>query len=225
MSERRSIHSTSAADEPAAVGSRRLFAPADQAADAALMREIVAGDKTALGELYDRHAATCMALIVPILRDRRLAEECVQDLFLNLWQRPDTYDSQRGAFAGWFSRVARNRAIDMLRRQREMRFADFSVGSDGSPYDPEHFLVDPDPDPADQAAVADTGARVRAAMTMLSREQREALELAYFGGLSQSEIAERLNRPLGTVKTQIRTGMQKLAQTLSGYRPDGAAGE
>jgi RNA polymerase sigma-70 factor (ECF subfamily) len=149
-----------------------------------------------------------------------LAEECVQDLFLNLWQRPDTYDSQRGAFGGWLMRVARNRAIDLLRKQRERRFADFSVGAEGASFDPEQFLVDPSPDLADQAVTSDTGARVRQAMGLLSKEQKETLELAYFGGLSQSEIAERLNRPLGTVKTQIRTGMQRLAQELTGFRPD-----
>ena len=185
------------------------------------MQRAGSGDKAALGELYDRHAPACLALTLPILRDRRLAEECVQDLFLNLWQRPHTYDSQRGAFGGWLMRVARNRAIDLLRRQRERRFADFAVGAEGTPLDPESFLVDPAPDPAEQAASSDTGDRVRAALATLAREQREALELAYFGGLSQSEIAERLNRPLGTVKTQIRTGMQRLAQQLTGYRPDG----
>jgi RNA polymerase sigma-70 factor (ECF subfamily) len=209
------------AAEPQSRPGRKLFAPEAQALDAALMAKVASGDKTALGELYDRHASTCLALIVPILRDRRLAEECVQDLFLNLWQRPHTYDSQRGAFVGWLMRVARNRAIDMLRRQRERRFADFAIGADGESFNPEVFLVDPAPDPGDQAVTSDTGDRVRAALALLSTEQRETLELAYFGGLSQSEIAERLNRPLGTVKTQIRTGMQRLARELTGYRPNG----
>jgi RNA polymerase sigma-70 factor (ECF subfamily) len=201
---------------------RSLFAPEAQALDAALMAKVAGGDKTALGELYDRHASTCLALMVPILRDRRLAEECVQDLFLNLWQRPHTYDSQRGAFVGWLMRVARNRAIDLLRRQRERRFADFAIGTDGESFNPEVFLVDPAPDPGDLAVTSDTGVRVRAALKNLSNEQRESLELAYFGGLSQSEIAERLNRPLGTVKTQIRTGMQRLARELTEYRPNGS---
>jgi RNA polymerase sigma-70 factor (ECF subfamily) len=80
-------------------------------------------------------------------------------------------------------------------------------------------LPDPDPDPADQAVTADLGARVRVALAQLNPEQRSALELAYFGGLSHSEIAERLGRPLGTVKTQIRTGMQRLAVTLAGLDP------
>lgn len=207
---------------PVDQAARKLFAAEAQAIDARLMERIAAGDKSALGELYDRHSSACMALMMPILRDRRLAEECVQDLFLNLWQRPDTYDSQRGAFVGWFMRVARNRAIDQLRKQREHRFADFTVGADGDAFNPEVFLVDPAPDPADQAASSDTGDRVRAALATLSAEQRETLELAYFGGLSQSEIATRLHRPLGTVKTQMRTGMQRLARELTGYRPNSA---
>jgi RNA polymerase sigma-70 factor (ECF subfamily) len=197
--------------------SRALYSPADQAHDAALMARVVNGDRDALGELYDRHASAALSLMIPILRDRRLAEETVQDVFLNLWQHPGTYDSQRGAFGGWILRVARNRAIDVLRKQRERRFADFSGGEDGAPLDPAAFLVDPDPDPADQAATADVGDRVRAALATLSREQRETLELAYFGGLSHREISERLSRPLGTVKTQIRTGMQRLAQVLTGF--------
>lgn len=201
-------------------GPRALYSPAEQARDVELMARVVAGDTAALGELYDRHAPAVLALTTPILRDRRLAEETVQDLFLHLWQRPETYDSQRGAFGGWLLRVARNRAIDVLRRQRERRFADFSVGADGASFDPGVFLIDPDPDPADQATNADTGDRVRAALATLSREQRETLELAYFGGLSHREIAERLSRPLGTVKTQIRSGMQRLAQQLTGFRPE-----
>src|SRR5690606_27207442 len=146
---------------------RPFYSLEDQARDVALMARVSGGDRDALGELYDRHSSAILALMMPILRDRRLAEETLQDLFLNLWQRPHTYDSQRGAFAGWVLRVARNRAIDVLRKQRERRFADFSAGTDGSPLDPAAWLVDPDPDPSDQAVSADLGARVRAALTTL----------------------------------------------------------
>lgn len=199
---------------------RPFYSVEDQARDIALMARVVNGDREALGELYDRHASAILGLMMPILRDRRIAEETLQDLFLNLWQRPHTYDSQRGAFAGWVLRVARNRAIDVLRKQRERRFADFSTGADGSPLDPAAWLVDPDPDPSDQAVSSDLGVRVRAALTTLSPEQRETLELAYFGGLSHREIADHLKRPLGTVKTQIRTGMQRLAHLLAGMGPE-----
>ncbi len=160
MDEGRSPQTSSSKIEPAARSDRRLYAPEDQAIDARLMERASSGDTAALGELYDRHASACLALTLPILRDRRLAEECVQDLFLNLWQRPNTYDSQRGAFGGWLMRSARNRAIDVLRRQRDRRFADFSVGADGEAFDPETLLVDPAPDPAEQAESADTGTRV-----------------------------------------------------------------
>jgi RNA polymerase sigma-70 factor (ECF subfamily) len=199
---------------------RPLYSAEDQARDVALMARVVNGEREALGELYDRHATAVLSLMMPILRDRRIAEETLQDLFLNLWQRPHTYDSQRGAFAGWILRVARNRAIDVLRKQRERRFADFSAGADGSPLDPTTWLVDPEPDPSDQAVSSDLGARVRDALTTLSPEQRETLELAYFGGLSHREIADQLKRPLGTVKTQIRSGMQRLAQMLAGLGPE-----
>ena len=199
---------------------RPLYSIEDQARDVALMASVADGDRDALGELYDRHSSAVLGLMMPILRDRRLAEETLQDLFLNLWQRPHTYDSQRGAFAGWLLRVARNRAIDVLRKQRERRFADFSAGADGDPLDPTAWLIDPDPDPSDQAVSSDLGARVRAALTTLSPEQRETLELAYFGGLSHREIAEQLKRPLGTVKTQIRSGMQRLAHVLAGLGPE-----
>lgn len=199
---------------------RRLYSPEDQARDAALMARVANGDRDALGELYDRHSSSVLGLMMPILRDRRIAEETLQDLFLNLWQRPHTYDSQRGAFAGWLLRVARNRSIDVLRKQRERRFSDFSTGADDGPLDPATWLVDPDPDPSDQAVSSDLGARVREALTTLTREQRETLELAYFGGLSHREIAEQLKRPLGTVKTQIRSGMQRLAHLLAGMGPE-----
>ena len=225
MTDGPSQHPIARDSDPGERQGRRLFAPGDQAVDIALMKRVQAGDSEALGDLYDRHASACLALTVPILRDRRVAEECVQDLFLNLWQRPQTYDPQRGAFVPWLMRVARNRAIDALRRQRERRFADFAVGEEGTPLDLDFLLVDPDPDPAEQAATADTGQRVREAMTKLTKEQRETLELAYFGGMSHSEIAKRLDRPLGTVKTQIRLGMQRLAGELTGYRPNGTDDE
>ncbi|MGH2547815.1 MAG: RNA polymerase sigma factor [Thermomicrobiales bacterium] len=195
---------------------RPLYSLEDQARDVALMARVANGDRDALGELYDQHASQVLGLMMPILRDRRIAEETLQDLFLNLWQRPHTYDSQRGAFVGWLLRVARNRSIDVLRKQRERRFADFTTGADDGPLDPGAWLVDPDPDPSDQAVTSDLGARVRAALSTLSREQRETLELAYFGGLSHREIADQLKRPLGTVKTQIRSGMQRMAHLLSG---------
>lgn len=214
-----SSQSVSAQHEGAPRATRPAYAPEDQARDAALMAMVKQGDREALGALYDRHAPRVLAVAQGVLRDRRLAEEATQDVFLNLWQHPQTYEPQRGSFGGWLLRVARNRAIDLLRRQRERRFADLNSGEDGSPVDPSAWLPDPDPDPADQAVTADLGARVRTALTQLSPEQRSALELAYFGGLSHSEIAERLGRPLGTVKTQIRSGMQRMAVSLAGLDP------
>src|SRR6478672_11186003 len=123
----------------------------DGPTDLQLIRRLVDGDGDALGLLYDRYAATVTGLARSILRDQRLAEEAAHDVFLNLWQNPQAYDPSRGPFAGWLFRVARNRAIDLFRRRREQPFGATAVNDDGEALDPASFLVDGDPDPADQA--------------------------------------------------------------------------
>jgi RNA polymerase sigma-70 factor (ECF subfamily) len=153
-----------------------------------------------------------------ILRDSRLAEEAAHDVFLGLWQNPNGYDASRGPFAGWLFRVARNRAIDLLRRRREQPFAT-TINDSGETLDPATFLVDDDPDPADQAVVALQREAVRQGLRELSADHRRLLELAYFSGMTQSEIAAHLSRPLGTVKTQIRSAMKKLSEILADAAP------
>ena len=180
--------------------------------DTELMRRLRAGDDQALALLYDRHAATVYGLARAILHDGALAEELTHDVFLGLWQRPHLYEPSRGSFAGWLPRVARNRAIDVLRRRRERPFAVTrdDQGADGM----VDRLIDPDPDPADQAVTNQTRRDVRVAMDQLAPDHQHLLTLAYFEGLTQREIAARLERPLGTVKTQIRTAMRRLANVL-----------
>jgi RNA polymerase sigma-70 factor (ECF subfamily) len=112
-------------------------------------------------------------------------------------------------------RVARNRAIDLLRRRREQPFASFVVAETGQAIDPVATLIDPDPDPADQAVSQMAGQDVRRALSCLAPDMQKLLEMAYFGGMTQREIAVAVNRPLGTVKTQIRTAMQRMADLLA----------
>ena len=183
-----------------------------------LARRLRARDSTALAALYDRHAAAVFGLARSILRDPRLAEEVTHDVFLGLWQRPDTFDARRGSFSAWLLRVARNRAIDLLRRQREQPFIS-PVTHDGATIDPMERLVDPDPDPADQALGRVVQEDVRGALVHLSPDHAHLLQLAYFEGLTQREIASHLQRPLGTVKSQIRAAMKHLADLLAGPPP------
>jgi RNA polymerase sigma-70 factor (ECF subfamily) len=172
------------------------------------MRLVVERDKSALAALYDRHAAMVNGLALSLLRNPALAEEVTHDVFLRLWQQPTAYDPARGAFAGWLLRVTRNRGIDLIRRRRED-----AIG--GLADDPTSRIPDPGPDPEEQTISRMHREEVRHALESLAPDQRQLLELAYYTGLSQSQIAERLGRPLGTVKSQIRSAMRQLADRLA----------
>ena len=198
--------------------SRDARAAVDQS-DRELLVRLREGDGDALATLYDRYAPTVVGLARGILRDSRLAEEAAHDVFLGLWQNPNGYDASRGPFAGWLFRVARNRAIDLLRRRREQPFAATTVNESGETLDPATFLVDDEPDPADQAVVALQREAVRRGLRELTADHQRLLELAYFSGMTQSEIAAHLGRPLGTVKTQIRSAMKKLSEVLADSAP------
>lgn len=182
--------------------------PEDHERDRALMRLVVERDEAALTALYDRYAPVVNGLATSILRDPALAEEATHDVFLRLWLQPAAYDPARGSFAGWLLRVARNRAIDLLRRRRED--PESALGTDvGS------WLADPEPGPEEQALAGLRRDEVRQALAMLTPEHRQLLELAYFTGLSQAQIADRLGRPLGTVKSQVRAAMARMAEHLA----------
>ncbi|MCC6792619.1 MAG: sigma-70 family RNA polymerase sigma factor, partial [Thermomicrobiales bacterium] len=131
------------------------------------------------------------------------------------WQNPHGYDASRGPFAGWLFRVARNRAIDLFRRRREQPFGAILANEQGESLDPTTFLVDTDPDPADQAVSTLQREAVHDGLRQLTADHRALLEMAYFSGMTQSEIAVQLGRPLGTVKTQIRSAMKRLSVVLS----------
>jgi RNA polymerase sigma-70 factor (ECF subfamily) len=181
----------------------------DRLADQAALARIGRGDTAALAELYDRHARPIYSLALRILQDPADAEDIVQEVFAQAWRQASRYDAKRGQVAAWLLTLARSRAIDRLRARRAR---------------PEPLADQHAADAMiDQAVAADTrlvsaeqAARVRAALDALPLLQRMAIELAYYEGLTHTEIAERLEQPLGTVKTRIRTAMLKLRDSLAG---------
>ncbi len=181
----------------------RLGARGDGARSAALLRRLGAGEPQALGELYDLYAGLVNGLVLRIVRDRSDAEDVVQEVFVQAWRQAGRFDASRGTPEAWLCTIARSRALDRLRRRAARR------------EDPNDDLSEPRasraPSNAPQAEVA---LAVRQALHGLNHEQRSALELAYYEGLSQSEIAARLGQPLGTVKTRIRTAMLRLRSVL-----------
>lgn len=185
------------------------------ATDSELMAGLVAGDLTALEGLYDRYATLVFSVSLRIVRDRQIAEDVTQEVFLRLWRRPALYDHERGRLLGWLLSVTRNRAIDEQRRRRRR---DQSESGD-VPW--QLRSEDRQDDPALVAHLAELRRTVSAALALLPAAQREALELSYFSGLTQVEIAERTNTPLGTVKTRVRLGMRRLRGALADLGVDG----
>jgi len=181
-----------------------------EASDAELVARVRSRDRAALEVLYDRYARSVYSLALSILRDPGAAEEVTQELFLHVWQYPQLYDAARGPFGPWLLRSARNRAIDVLRRRTRERQLSWRLEMT------THVSDQNDPD--DTALQNEAEARVRQALAELDSGLRQVIELAYFGGLTQREIAERLGVPLGTVKTRVRTALQRLAAALAGDR-------
>ncbi len=176
----------------------------DTRTDIALLDRIVARDEQAVAELYDRHHRLLFGLILRILRDRSEAEEVLQEVFVLVWTRAETYNVALGPPAAWLVRIARNRGIDRLRannvRVRAVESAPLPVAADS---------------PETRAALSEQQRAVACALQSLPQDQRVLIEQAYFLGLTQSELAERFDLPLGTVKTRIRTGMMALRGLLS----------
>jgi RNA polymerase sigma-70 factor (ECF subfamily) len=178
-------------------------APEDPKADIALIGRIVARDATAVGELYDRHSRLLYGLIVRVVRDRSEAEEILQEVFVQVWTRADTYDVQIGPPIAWLVRVARNRAIDRLRANNVR-----TRTVESTPLPP------PVESPELRAALSEQQRAVARALAALPENQRQLIEDAYFQRLTQTELAERFGLPLGTVKTRVRTGMMTLRREL-----------
>lgn len=179
----------------------------------ALVSRLIAGDEQALGELFDRHGGMAYSLAYAIVSDAADAEEVVAEAFAQVWRSAATFDANRGNVLAWLTTIVRSRSLDLIRSQRRRaRALDEAVA-----------MSDDSEAPGMSTGLADAGRRaeltevqvlVRRSLATLPAAQRTVLELAYFGGLSQSEIADRLQEPLGTVKTRMRAGMEKLRQQL-----------
>ncbi len=172
-------------------------------ADAVLVERIVQRNEAALAELYDRYAGMLSSVLNRILRDTQATEEILQDIFYQLWQTAAQFDASRGSLPGWLMVIARNRAISRLRRKNPSQGDELTENTVVLPYNLETVIA------RNQLVT-----RVRIVLEELPKEQRDAVELAYFEGLTHSEIAQRTGDPLGTVKTRLRTAVETLRRTL-----------
>jgi RNA polymerase sigma-70 factor (ECF subfamily) len=180
-------------------------------AQAQLLRRVAAGDRHALGELYDQIAAPLFSICFRIVGNQHDAEEVMQDVFVQIWSKAATFDAGLGAPFHWTAGIARNRAIDRVRsgKRRARLHEELQEVATGESAGPPH--------PATSDLAANELATVRQAVGALPADQRRALELAFFAGLSHAEIAGTTGEPLGTVKARIRRGLLKLRDTLRDY--------
>jgi RNA polymerase sigma factor (sigma-70 family) len=174
-----------------------------QLSDEALLEAVARDDEAALGELYDRFGRLAYGLAHRILRDASLAEDAVQEAFLQVWRGAGSYRPERAKASTWLLTFVHRRAVDLVRREERRRA------------EPVEALPDPPGPGADElAAHGSRGQVVRDALRALPSEQRQAIELAYYGGLTQSELADHLGQPLGTIKSRMFTGLQRLRKLL-----------
>lgn len=179
--------------------------------DLTLLRRIGQQDRNALAGFYDRYSRPLYATAVKILHDQAEAEDVMHDVFISVWEKAADFDATRGTPIAWIMTLTRNRAIDRIRTRRRRR----EIIDQAADSDLPHAQADQQTDAADDAAWRDQAKEVRAALQTLPAEQREALQLAFFGGLTQTAIAERLRTPLGTVKARIRRGLLRLRDLVS----------
>jgi RNA polymerase sigma-70 factor (ECF subfamily) len=194
-------------------GRMASFSQTAATADAALVARIATGDERALGELYDRQGSMVYGLACAIVRDPADAEEVAADAFAQLWRSASEYDTTRGSVASWLSTITRSRALDRIRaRQRRARMMERAATQDADGFALPLAPMSLSPDGGTERS--EVSKLVAGSLAELSQPQRQVIEMAYFGGLSQSEIATQLAEPLGTVKTRMRAGMGKLRDAL-----------
>ena len=179
--------------------------------EADLIKRITERDEKALSKLYDRYAKLLYGFIFTIVKKQAEAEDVLQELFVQIWEKASSFDTARGNVYTWLVTLARNRAIDRIRskqyRTQGQHDADFGV----------ELIENPDgSSPLDAVVTSERADVVRNALQTLPAEQREVIQIAYFGGYTQTEIAAQLNVPLGTIKTRMRQGMKKLQAQLMG---------
>ncbi|HEX5433751.1 MAG TPA: sigma-70 family RNA polymerase sigma factor [Candidatus Angelobacter sp.] len=175
----------------------------NQKDEAALIARLRAGDESAMADIYDRYSGIVYAVALRVLGNTGSAEDVMQEVFLQLWRNPHAFDADRGKLAPWLAVIARNRSIDILRkRPTEM------VGDIGDL--PVSTGVDLEDEAAERLAIS----KIRGVLVQLPQDQRRLLEMAFFEGMTHSEIAGKTGEPLGTVKTRIRSGLQALRNAL-----------
>jgi RNA polymerase sigma-70 factor (ECF subfamily) len=169
--------------------------------DLATVTAMKAGDQRAMAELYDRYSSIVYAVALRVLGDTGKAEDVLQEVFLQLWKNPGAFDSARGSLGAWLAVITRNRAIDTLRKRRPET-------------DIEDVIISVSPDLAGDADRSRAAEKVRGVLGTMPTTQRSALEMAYFEGMSHSEIASKTGEPLGTIKTRIRAGLTALRKAF-----------
>ena len=169
--------------------------------DGVLISAIRSRNQGAMAQLYDRYSSVVYAVALRVLGDTAAAEDVLQEIFMQLWRNPGSFDAGRGNLAPWLAVIARNRAVDVLRKRRPQT-------------EISETLVSVEPDLAGEADRGRTVERVRAVLKEMPAPQRSALEMAYFEGYSHSEISEKTGEPLGTIKTRIRTGLMQLRKAV-----------
>jgi RNA polymerase sigma-70 factor, ECF subfamily len=169
--------------------------------DLATVTAMKAGDQSALAELYDRYSSVVYAVALRVLGDAAAAEDVLQEIFLQLWRKPTAFDAARGNLGAWLAVITRNRAIDALRKRKPET-------------DIEDVIVSVAPDLAGEADRARAAGRVREVLGSMPALQRTALEMAYFEGMTHTEIADKTGEPLGTIKTRIRAGLMTLRKAF-----------
>jgi RNA polymerase sigma-70 factor, ECF subfamily len=186
--------------------------------DGQLMQAVAGGEAGALEVLYDRHVRGCFGLAMKIVRDPLIAEEVVQDVFMKLWSSPLSFAPERGKFSGWLLTLVHNRSVDKLRRLRtHTNQTTLPADQEGEgELDIASILADKSPGPDEMAWREERGEILRQYLGQLPEPQRQALAMAYFEGLTQREIAERLHQPIGTVKTRTRAALQQMRRLLNG---------